>query len=146
MLACRYTKPESYGPVYASSVYDAETGDTIVKLVNTADADLKVNLKLDNAGYVEPQAAVTVMSAESNAVNTLENKDKVVPRESSIANAATEFMYEAEARSLNVIRIKTRGLKLNASGSAEYYGADGVKQDMKLSYDENGALTGVTVQ
>lgn len=146
VLACRYTKPESYGPVYASSVYDSETGDTIVKLVNTADADLKVNVKLDNAGYVEPQAAVTVMSAESNAVNTLENKDKVVPRESSIANAANEFVYEAGARSLNVIRIKTRGLKLNESGSAEFYGADGVKHDMKLSYDENGVLTGVTVQ
>ncbi|MDO5397015.1 MAG: alpha-L-arabinofuranosidase C-terminal domain-containing protein [bacterium] len=144
-LACRYTKPQSYGPVYASSVYDNETGDVVLKLVNTADADLKVNVRLDNAGLVEPNAAVTVMSAEAGAVNTPENKDNVVPRERSISNASNEFVYEADARSLSVIRIKTSRLKLNAPGSAEFYDTNGSKHDIRLSYDENGVLTGVEV-
>lgn len=145
-LACRYTKPQSYGPVYASSVYDSKAGEVVLKLVNTADTALKVDVKLDNACIVEPNAAVTMISAESDAVNTLENKDNVAPKEFSITDASKEFVYEADARSLSVIRLKTSNLRLIGSGSAEYYDGSGKKHDMKLSYDENGMLTGVEVE
>ena len=146
VLACSFTKPADYGPVYASTAYDAATGDTILKLVNTVTADVNVNVNITGAGYIEPNAAVTVMSGDSGAENTLENKNNIVPRESAITNAANTFVYKAPANSLSVIRLKSKSLTLLGEGKAEFYDYSGAKHELDLEYDGAGVLTGVAMR
>lgn len=105
---CSYTKPQNYGPVYASSVYDEETGDVIVKVVNTIDSDVNVGINVNGAN-VENVAKTTVMSGDTSLENSLENKNAIVPVEGEITNAGNSFTYAAPADSLSVIRLSTEG-------------------------------------
>lgn len=105
---CSYTKPQNYGPVYASSVYDEETGDVIVKVVNTIDSDVNVGINVNGAN-VENVAKTTVMSGDTSLENSLENKNAIVPVDGEITNAANSFTYAAPADSLSVIRLSTEG-------------------------------------
>ncbi|MGN0108346.1 MAG: S-layer homology domain-containing protein [Hominilimicola sp.] len=105
---CSYTKPQNYGPVYASSVYDEETGDVIVKVVNTLDSDVNVGINVNGAN-VESVAKTTVMSGDTSLENSLENKNAIVPVDGEITNAGNSFTYNAPADSLSVIRLSTDG-------------------------------------
>ncbi len=144
-LACAYSVPTEYGPVYASGVYDEESGEVIVKIVNTAESKVKVDVNVNGIGYVESVASVVTMSADGSEVNTLENPDNVVPVEGTITNAGTSFVYEAAAESLSIIRLKTKGLQILEPGAkAEFYDGDGNRHEISMTYD-NGVLTGVSV-
>lgn len=103
---CSYTKPKEYGPVYASSVYDEETGDVIVKVVNMIDSDVNVGVNVNGAN-ISNVAKTTVMSGGTSLENSLENKNAIVPREGEITNAGNSFTYAAPADSLSVIRLST---------------------------------------
>ena len=107
-LACSYIKPKEYGPVYASSVYDEESGDVIVKVVNTIDSDVNVGVNVNGAD-IDNIAKTTVMSGDTSLENSLENKNAIVPLESKITNAGNNFTYNAPANSLSIIRLSTNG-------------------------------------
>ncbi len=103
-LVCSYKKGKDYGPVYASSVYDEETGEVIVKVVNTMDSDVDVDISTENA-EIGNIAKTTVMSGDSATVNSLENKTAIVPVDGEITNAGNNFTYNAPANSLSIIRL-----------------------------------------
>lgn len=106
---CSYTKPQNYGPVYASSVYDEETGDVIVKVVNTIDSDVNVGINVNGVDSVNNIAKTTVMSGDTSLENSLENKNAIVPVDGEITNAGNSFTYAAPADSLSVIHLQTDG-------------------------------------
>lgn len=114
---CSYFKPSEYGPVYASSVYDKETGDVIVKLVNTMDSEVNVDLNVNGAEVTSNTAKTTVMSGDTSLENSLENKNAIVPKETTITNAANEFTYSAPANSVNIIRLSANdNIKVTVNG------------------------------
>lgn len=104
---CSYKKPKEYGPVYSSSVYDNETGDVIVKVVNTMDSDVNIGMNVSGETVTSNVAKTTVMSGDTNLENSLENKNAIVPKESEITNASNNFTYNAPADSFSIIRLKT---------------------------------------
>lgn len=104
---CSYSKPKEYGPVYASSVYDEETGNVIVKVVNTIDSDVNIGINVNGANVTSNIAKTTVMSGDTSLENSLENKNAIVPVEGEITNAGDSFTYAAPADSLSVIRLST---------------------------------------
>lgn len=106
---CSYTKSKEYGPVYASSVYNSTSYETIVKVVNTLDSDTNIDINVGGANVSDNTAAVTVMSGDTSLENSLENKDAIVPQETEITNAANKFTYNAPANSLSVITLQTDG-------------------------------------
>jgi alpha-L-arabinofuranosidase len=105
-LVCSYIVPKSYGPVYASSVYDEESGDVIVKVVNTLDSDVNIDINTSGAD-VDSTAYTTVMSGDTNLENTLENKGAITPGQGEITNAGNSFTYSAPADSFSVIKLRT---------------------------------------
>ena len=107
VLVCSYKKGKDYGPVYASSVYDEETGEVIVKVVNTMDSDVDVDINTTGA-EVGNVAKTTVMSGDSATVNSLENKNAIVPVDGEITNVDKNFTYNAPANSLSIIRLSTK--------------------------------------
>lgn len=114
---CSYVKPQEYGPVYASSVYDEVSGEVIVKLVNTMDSDVNVDVNVNNAEIANNIAKTTVMSGDTSLENSLDNKDAIVPKESQITNAANNFTYSASANSVNIIRLSANdNIKVTVNG------------------------------
>jgi len=104
VLVCSYNKGKDYGPVYASSVYDEETKEVVVKVVNTMDSNVDVDINTTGA-QIENIAKTTVMSGDTSLVNSLENKNAIVPVEREITNAGNNFTYNAPANSLSIIRL-----------------------------------------
>ena len=104
---CSYKKPKEYGPVYSSSVYDEETGDVIVKVVNTMDSDVNIGMNVSGETVTSNIAKTTVMSGDTNLENSLDNKNAIVPKEIELTNASNNFTYNAPADSFSVIRLKT---------------------------------------
>ena len=104
---CSYKKPKEYGPVYSSSVYDEETGDVIVKVVNTMDSDVNIGMNVSGETVTSNIAKTTVMSGDTNLENSLDNKNAIVPKEIELTNASNNFTYNAPANSFSIIRLKT---------------------------------------
>ncbi|MCI8404750.1 MAG: hypothetical protein HFE49_07610 [Clostridia bacterium] len=103
---CSYTKPHEYGPVYASSVYDEENGEVIVKLVNTLDNDVNIGVNIDGAN-VSHIAKTTVMAGDTSFENSLKNKNAITPKDGQITNAGNSFTYNAPANSLSIIHLSS---------------------------------------
>ena len=116
---CSYVKPSEYGPVYASSVYDEESGEVIVKLVNTMDSAVNVDVNVDNAKITNNVAKTTVMLGDTSLENSLNDKNAIVPANSEITNASNEFTYGAPANSLSIIHLKTAESRPYIKGYAD---------------------------
>lgn len=108
-LVCSYIKPKEYGPVYASSVYDEETNEVIVKVVNTLNSDVDIDIDLN--GTKTSGIETTVMSGDTALENSLDNKDAIKPVTGGIDFDAPADMvkYTAKANSLNILRCSLDG-------------------------------------
>jgi len=87
----------------------AENGDVIIKLVNPGEADVAVDIKLENLdlnNYLE--AVVTVLQGEAlTHANNFVTPDKITPVTSNI-DVTQEFTYVVPGFSVNVVRLKYR--------------------------------------
>jgi alpha-L-arabinofuranosidase len=91
----------------ASCVQDNETGDIILKLVNTGNEPRVMKVNLKGFKRIVSKAQLTLLTGDPEAENTLEKPEVIVP---TIANfqASRSFSYNAPAISVTVIRIRTK--------------------------------------
>ena len=68
----------------ASAVYDKNTGKYILKIVNTADAEKAISVTFRGVKTLGDGTVVTLHSDRMDAVNTVKNKNVVVPQTSRI--------------------------------------------------------------
>lgn len=76
------TGSEGQNGLFASAVYDASTGDYVMKVANTSDEPQTINLKFDGLKKKEGinQATITSLHADNpDADNSLKNPRAVVP-------------------------------------------------------------------
>ncbi len=93
--------------VYSTSSYDEETGDIIIKAVNTTSEDMETAFNI-TADYINPTAHVIELSANDiYAVNSIENPKNIAPIEFEI-EVSNSFNYFLPANSFTVFRIHTR--------------------------------------
>ena len=90
-----------------SCVYDSETGDIILKLVNAGTHDKNVKIDLSHFKRIIPGATKVELKANAGAVNSFENPRNVAPVTSDF-KAGKKFDYVVPASSLTVIRVKTK--------------------------------------
>ena len=102
---CSYTKPLSYGPIYASSVYDEETNEVVVKVVNTLGSDVPVDINITGANITDSLGKTFIMEGDTSLENSLDNPTAIVPYAGEITNAANYFKYNAPANSFTVMRL-----------------------------------------
>lgn len=136
---CSYVKPQNYGPVYASSVYDEETGEVIVKLVNTMESDVNVGVNIDGAEIADG-AETTVMSGDTSFENTLENKYAIMPIEGGFVNVANKFTYNAPANSFSIIRLKTDNAQVSSNAYISGYTDGTFRPDNTITRAEAAAM------
>jgi alpha-L-arabinofuranosidase len=90
-----------------SCVRNSNTGDIILKMVNTGTAPTRMQVDLSRFKGVNAKATLTIISGDEKAKNTLDNPATIVPTTTAF-KASTRFHYDAPALSVTVIRIKTK--------------------------------------
>ena len=93
-------------PVYATASRVDASGEVIVKVVNVSDVTQPLELNLEGVNSVAPNATLEVISGEPGEMNSIQEPQKVAPREETISNASTKFTHEFPAHSVSVLRFK----------------------------------------
>lgn len=85
-------------PIYSVSTKDAETGETIVKVVNTSGDAADVDIKVAGTAAIGSNAAVTTLTTTSDGQN-------LVPATSVFTGAGASFTYKFQPKSVTFIRL-----------------------------------------
>ena len=97
---------EGQDGLFASAVYDKNSNEVIVKVVNTGDAAQSVTLNLKGMKGEYGAQLISFHSDNLTAENTLDNPKKIVPQESSLTVNAPSFSTSVPARTFYIYKIK----------------------------------------
>lgn len=96
--------------LFASSVYDKQTGEVIVKVVNTSDAPQSVTLNLQGIKAGGEAQTITLCHNGMDDENTLDEPEKITPQAGSIAvttgKKAATISDELAPKSFRIYKIK----------------------------------------
>ena len=109
--ASSFERTAYYGTLEAPALFmsvtrDEETGDVIVKLVNGSETAAAVNIAVKGAATAGIADVTVLQSDDVNAANTMSGEN-VSPEKYTLGINST-FGYTAEARSVTVLRIRTK--------------------------------------
>ena len=97
------------GDLYATASVSDDTGEVIVKLINTSSATEAAHLTLAGAKPINKTGKAMVLQTEDlKAENSLDQPTKVAPVEKPLQVSGNEFTYSLLPRSFTVLRIPTR--------------------------------------
>src|SRR6185503_1145518 len=93
--------------LYALATRDHASGDTILKVVNGANAPAEVKLDFTGVQKIASSAEVFTLAGNSGSdENTFADPNKILPKESQLEIAAPQFNHTFPANSLTVLRLK----------------------------------------
>ena len=92
--------------LYASAVWDKNTSEIIVKIVNASDKPQTPEIVLAGAGKLNAKGSLTVLTSSLNDVNSFQEPSKIKPIESSITIKGKSIKTQFAAYSLSVVRVK----------------------------------------
>lgn len=92
---------------FLASGYDEETGEVIIKFVNSADKAQIIDFTLDGVSSVFPDGRVITLQADDlGDENSMDNPQKIVPVEKAYGKFGQEFSYEFPKYSFTILRVK----------------------------------------
>jgi alpha-L-arabinofuranosidase len=95
--------------LFASSVYDSQTGEVIIKVVNTSDATQAISLNLLGVNAAEAQT-ITLHSDNMDGENTLDRPDLIIPVQGSVAvtsgKKASTLTDELGPKTFRIYKVK----------------------------------------
>ncbi len=95
--------------LYSSSVWDANTNEVVVKVVNNNKEAKSTIIELNSAKKYVSKAKMTVLSSSNlDGENTMDKPDQIVPKDSEIKVSGKNVKLDLEPYSFTVIRIKQR--------------------------------------
>lgn len=107
-LVSQANTARSVGPLYTSAAFEEESGDVIVKIVNTSESAEEIQLDLQNASYIAPTAEAYVLTGDSKkAANTAESSDNVCVASQTV-DLSESMLYTAAPLSFTVLRVHTK--------------------------------------
>ena len=101
------TEEPDAGPIFHVTGIDRETGDTIIKLVNTSEKlqPMHINVAGTQKPIAESADVITLKAESLDAENSLMEPKLIAPEASVLSNAGESFDYELEPYSITVIRL-----------------------------------------
>ncbi|WP_298454643.1 alpha-L-arabinofuranosidase C-terminal domain-containing protein [uncultured Cellulomonas sp.] len=106
-LQLEYTEPVPPEVVHQVVTRDVETGDLLVKVVNTAPAAIATDVTITDV-EVAGTGSVIEMTADSlTATNTKADPTNIVPVERELTGLSEQFEYTFPAYSISFLRIPT---------------------------------------
>ncbi|MCW3787821.1 alpha-L-arabinofuranosidase C-terminal domain-containing protein [Plebeiibacterium sediminum] len=95
--------------LFASSVWDADSKEVIIKVVNNNKEAKSTTLVLNSAKRFSSKAEMTVIgSTDLDVVNTLENPKNIVPVTKEIKVSGKQIIIDLDPYSFSVIRVKQK--------------------------------------
>ena len=94
--------------LYASATHDDPAGEIILKVVNPTDAEQGVQIALNGANSISPDASETVLAGKPGDENSMLEPGKISPVRSELDHVATNFSAQFQAHSLTLLRIKAQ--------------------------------------
>ncbi len=95
--------------LFASSVWDAEKKEVIIKVVNNNKDTKSTTLELNTVKRFLSKAKMTVIgSTDLDVVNTLENPNNIVPVTKEIKVSGKQIKLDLDPYSFSVIRVKQK--------------------------------------
>ncbi len=104
-VALSQLSPTEQKRFYASSSFDAASGEIILKLVNATPAAVTTSVDLAGAKHVSVGKRTVLQSDHGDAMNTFEQVDHVVPQESAFSPTGSKFDLTLPANSFTVLRV-----------------------------------------
>ena len=92
--------------LFASAVFDKNTNEVIVKVVNTSDKPQEVTLNLKGMKGSHATEVIAFHSDDLTAENTLEDPTKIIPRLTSITVNAPTQSVSVPAKTFYIYKIK----------------------------------------
>ena len=93
--------------MYATSGISAKGDEVIIKVVNPIEKEKLTKINLKGIERIGSKGEAIILSSNSqDDENSFNSPLKVSPRRIEISNAAQEFVYNAPANSLNIIKLK----------------------------------------
>ena len=99
--------PPALKSLYASASRAKDTGEVILKVVNTAQSELSTEIKLNGVKTIQGPAQATVLTSE-NATdeNSLTQPTKVAPVTKTVKVKAPSFQHAFPGNSVTILRLK----------------------------------------
>lgn len=92
--------------LFASAVCDKNNGSIYIKVANVSDKAQPVKLNLKGLKKATGAKVITLTSSDPVAENTLDNPEKITPKESNVTLSGTTIDTEVAPKSFNVFVIK----------------------------------------
>ncbi|MDI9433804.1 MAG: alpha-L-arabinofuranosidase C-terminal domain-containing protein [Planctomycetota bacterium] len=100
------TAPNGKPRFYASSAYDDNSNEMILKVVNATGEPVRAIIQTRGAKTVGLQANVTVLASDDlNDENSFEAPRKIAPVESRVPVRSAEFRYDFRPYSMTIVRL-----------------------------------------
>ncbi len=94
---------------FYSVTRDSKTGKLYLKLVNATDSPRSLTIQLKGASKIGKSGKVLSLTAPTlQSTNTLQEPKKIIPVESSIANAGPKFAHTLPPNSIEVMELETK--------------------------------------
>ncbi|MBR2203771.1 MAG: carbohydrate binding domain-containing protein [Prevotella sp.] len=97
---------EDQNGLFASAVCDKNNGSIYIKVANVSDKAQPVKLNLKGLKKATGAKVITLTSSDPVAENTLDNPEKITPKESDVTLNGTTIDTEVAPKSFNVFVIK----------------------------------------
>ena len=92
-------------PFYSTASRDLQTGEVIVKVVNTTADNQPMVVDLAGAKGVAKTARMELIAGEPGAVNSVESPENVAPRTVQVSGISPAFTHLFPAHSVTVLRV-----------------------------------------
>ncbi len=94
--------------LYASAVWDKNTKEIIVKVVNASDKAQTTDIQLSTGKKVSSNGGLLILKSENlDGVNSLDNPTQISPQEQPIKLKGKNATISLPAHSMSVVKIKT---------------------------------------
>ncbi|MDE5740065.1 MAG: alpha-L-arabinofuranosidase [Bacteroidaceae bacterium] len=94
---------------FLTSGYDENTGEVIIKFVNSANTDQVIDFTLDGVTHVASDGqAITLQADDLNDENSMDNPQKIVPVEKDFNRFGKTFSYKFPKYSFTILRLKAK--------------------------------------
>jgi alpha-L-arabinofuranosidase len=93
-------------PVYASATYDKATETAFVRVVNAGSAPVDMAVNVNGAKSVESDATAIVLQGEPGDVNSLDEPEKISPKQEAMSGASESFRRRFPAHSFTILQLK----------------------------------------
>jgi alpha-N-arabinofuranosidase len=95
--------------IFFDATRDRQTGVIYLKVVNESGTMRKIDVQIAGSPQIEPEGSAVVLAANNpQDTNSLNQPEKIVPRQEAVDTLGANFTYVFPAYSITVLELKTK--------------------------------------